>query len=203
MIRILICDDHVLIAEGIELMLDSEPDIEVVKIADTGKEAVSFLRNEEIDILILDLSMPNMNGVEVLNELERLSIQTKVLILTMHDRLDLMREVMKKSIYGYVLKNTNQEKLIRAIKEISDGRKFFDEQVVSILMSNYGDEKSQLTEREKDILNLLVQGKKTKEIADMCFISVNTVLSHKKNIYSKLNVHSVSELINYTYKNRI
>ena len=199
MIRLLICDDHRLIAEGIELMLDQETDIEVAGIVDSGLEAVEFLKKEKVDLLILDLSMPQMNGLEVLEELERWSIEVKTLILTMHDREDLIRQVVKKKVNGYVLKNTNQGKLIHAIRQIHEGYSFFDEEVLKVLMNQTSKKQNDLTSRERDVMQLLVEGKKVKEVADLLFISTNTVLSHKKNIYSKLNVHSISELINLVH----
>jgi len=202
MIRLLICDDHLLIAEGIELMLDQESDIEVVKIVDSGMDAIEFLKHETVDIFILDLSMPVMNGLEVLDELERLSIQVKTLILTMHDKEELIRQVVKKSIQGYVLKNTNQAQLIHAIREINRGYTFFDQEVLKVLMKKESTTQEVLTSREEDIMKLLVKGKKVKEVAELLFISVNTVLSHKKNIYSKLNVHSISELIHYAHNHQ-
>jgi DNA-binding NarL/FixJ family response regulator len=199
MIRLLICDDHRLIAEGMELMLDQESEIEVAQIVESGREAIEFLQSNTVDILILDLSMPEMTGLEVLEALERLQLKVKTLILTMHDQEELIQRVVKKNIQGYVFKNTNQEKLIHAIQQIAKGYTFFDEEVLRILMNKNHQNKNELTPREKDIMKLLVEGKKVKEIADLRFISTNTVLSHKKNIYSKLNVHSVAELIHYAH----
>jgi DNA-binding NarL/FixJ family response regulator len=143
--------------------------------------------------------MPEMTGLEVLEALERLQLKVKTLILTMHDQEELIQRVVKKNIQGYVFKNTNQEKLIHAIQQIAKGYTFFDEEVLRILMNKNHQNKNELTPREKDIMKLLVEGKKVKEIADLRFISTNTVLSHKKNIYSKLNVHSVAELIHYAH----
>ncbi len=208
MIKLVICDDHVLISEGIELMLQNEPDISVERIVSSGKEAIDFLKeNDDIDLMILDISMPDMDGLLVLDELQRLELNTKVLILTMHDKIDYIRNAVKKGVKGYLLKSTESNKLIKAVKKIVDGETYFDQKLTEILMSDLVEEsdekpkgKIQLTSREMDILKLLVKGKKTKEIADFCFISINTVQTHKKNIYSKLNIHSVSELINYAYK---
>ena len=160
MIRLLICDDHRLIAEGMELMLDQEAEIKVVQIVESGREAIEFLQSNKVDVLILDLSMPEMTGLEVLDELERSQIKVKTLILTMHDQEELVRKVIKKNIQGYVLKNTNQEKLIHAIQEIAKGYTFYDNEVLRIIMDKSSKDDNELTPREKDIMKLFVEGKK-------------------------------------------
>ena len=184
-------------------MLDQEAEIKVVQIVESGREAIEFLQSNKVDVLILDLSMPEMTGLEVLDELERSQIKVKTLILTMHDQEELVRKVIKKNIQGYVLTNTNQEKLIHAIQEIAKGYTFYDNEVLRIIMDKSSKDDNELTPREKDIMKLLVEGKKVREIADLLFISTNTVLTHKKNIYGKLHVHSVAELIHYAHNHNL
>ena len=210
MIKLLICDDHILVAEGIELMLGDEPNLKVSKIVSSGKDAVNYLlEHNEIDVLILDLSMKNMNGIEVLKELNFHSIKTKVLILTMHDDIENIKKAMANGANGYLLKSTNKEKFVIAIQKIIKGETFMDQQLTATLLNEINNKPKkintntiELTKRENDILKLIVKSKKTKDIAEELFISVNTVLSHRKNIYSKFHVHSVSELISYVYKHK-
>ena len=210
MTQLMMCDDHVLVTQGLELMLRDETEFTVEKIVSSGKEALQYLRRpHNIDILILDLSMPEMDGIEVLQALRSSATTIKVLILTMHDKVDHLKKAMALGAEGYLLKNTHKDLLIKVLKIIADGGTYVDHKLTEILMRklNEGPKKKiispiQLTQREIEILKLIVKNYKTKDIADALFISVNTVLSHRKNIYSKFDVHSVSELINYVYENK-
>lgn len=210
MINLLICDDHILVSEGIELMIQNEADLTVRKVVSSGKEALDYLsRPNEIDIIILDLSMPDMNGNQVLQTIRSLDIDVKVLILTMHENLEHLKKAMDLGAEGYLLKNTNKGLLIKVLKIIAEGGSFVDRELTEKLVHDLNRKPKiklidtiTLTERELDILKLIVKNYRTKEIADSLFISVNTVQSHKKNIYSKFNVHSVSELITFVYENK-
>ena len=209
MINLMICDDHVLVSEGIELMIQNEDDLIVRKVVSSGQEALDYLKMpNEIDVLILDLSMPDMGGNEVLQMIRSMSISVKVLILTMHDNVEHLKKAMALNADGYLLKNTNKKLLAKVLRIIAEGGNFIDHKLTEklILDANKKPKPSivktvKLTERELDILKLIVKNYRTKEIADELFISVNTVQSHKKNIYSKFDVHSVSELITYVYEN--
>jgi two-component system NarL family response regulator len=151
--------------------------------------------------------MPGMSGLDVLDALTEGEIPQNVLMLTMHDQVKYIKKAIEKGAKGYVLKSTSKEMLIDAIQKVAKGENFYDPRLTTILL-NDSEEKStkkqselvKLTPREIDILKLIAQNKKTKEIADILFISVNTVQSHKKNLYSKLNIHSVSELVTYAFQ---
>lgn len=209
MINLMICDDHVLVSEGIELMIQSEDDLIVRKVVSSGQEALDYLgRPNQIDILILDLSMPDMSGNEVLQMIRSLSIDVKVLILTMHENIEHLKKAMALNAEGYLLKNTNKKLLVKVLRIIADGGSFIDHKLTEKLILDANKKPKvdivkaiTLTERELDILRLIIKNYRTKEIADALYISVNTVQSHKKNIYSKFDVHSVSELITYVYEN--
>jgi DNA-binding NarL/FixJ family response regulator len=205
--KLLICDDHNLISEGIELMLQNSSETFEIHIVTSGKAALQFLQTKVIDVLILDISMPEMDGLEVLDALKEKELIINVLMLTMHNQIEYIKKAMSKGAKGYILKNTSKEMLIEAIHKVAKGETFIDSRLTTILIDDLTDvPKTQkvadvkLTPREIDILKLIAQNKKTKEIAELLFISVNTVQSHKKNLYSKLNIHSVSELVNYAFQ---
>ena len=207
-IRILVCDDHILVAEGIELMLQQEPEIYVAQLVTSGKAAIAYLEtSSHIDLLILDVSMPDMDGIQVLEHIQLIRHPVPVLILTMHEQLAMVKTALQKGAQGYLLKNASKEKLLHAIKKIAGGGSYFDDTLALGLIKHLKGTKvadapsTKLTPREIEVLKLMVRDKKTNEIASLCFISVNTVLTHKKNIYSKLNIHSVAELVHYAYKN--
>ncbi|QHI35471.1 Oxygen regulatory protein NreC [Kordia antarctica] len=206
--KLLICDDHSLVSEGIELMLQNSSETFEIHIVTSGKEALQFLQAQSVDVLILDISMPEMDGLEVLDALKAKELVVHVLMLTMHNQIEYIKKAMSKGAKGYILKNTSKEMLIEAIHKVGKGESFVDSRLTTILLDDLTDvpttEKSKnvkLTPREIDVLKLIAQNKKTKEIAALLFISVNTVQSHKKNLYSKLNIHSVSELVNYAFLN--
>ncbi|WP_298420572.1 response regulator transcription factor [uncultured Kordia sp.] len=205
--KLLICDDHSLVSEGIELMLQNSSETFEIHIVTSGKEALQFLQSTTIDVLILDISMPEMDGLNVLDALNDLELSMNVLMLTMHNQIEYIKNAMQKGAKGYILKNTSKEMLIEAIHKVGKGETFVDQRLTNILINDLTNvpkietiKNVKLTPREIEVLKLVAQNKKTKEIAQLLFVSVNTVQSHKKNLYSKLNIHSVSELVNYAIK---
>lgn len=206
-IQLLICDDHNLVSEGIAVMLESENSYNI-HIVTSGKQAMQHLHNHEVHVLILDISMPEMDGLAVLDALKEQNISQNVLMLTMHDQGKYIKKSIEKGAKGYVLKSTSKGMLIEAIQKVNNGENFYDPRLTEILLNTSEESKNKqathvkLTPREIDILKLIAQNKKTKEIAELLFISVNTVQSHKKNLYSKLNIHSVSELVTYAFQHR-
>ncbi|WP_430408817.1 response regulator [Kordia sp.] len=205
--KLLICDDHSLVSEGIELMLQNSSETFEIHIVTSGKDALQFLQSNTIEVLILDISMPEMDGLDVLDAINEKKFNTNVLMLTMHNQIAYIKKAMQKGAKGYILKNTSKEMLIEAIHTVGKGETYVDSRLTNILINDLTETpKTQkvvtvkLTPREIDVLKLIAQNKKTKEIAEILFISVNTVQSHKKNLYSKLNIHSVSELVNYAIK---
>jgi two-component system nitrate/nitrite response regulator NarL len=205
-LQLLLCDDHNLVSEGIAIMLQSEAHYEI-HIVTSGRQALQFLQQQHVDVLILDISMPEMSGLDVLDALNTKEIPQNVLMLTMHDQVNYIKKAIEKGAKGYVLKSTSKEMLIDAIQKVAEGINFYDPRLTTILLNDSQEtsqkkqsEQVKLTPREIDILKLIAQNKKTKEIADILFISVNTVQSHKKNLYSKLNIHSVSELVTYAFQ---
>ncbi|AXG71512.1 oxygen regulatory protein NreC [Kordia sp. SMS9] len=205
-LQLLICDDHNLVSEGIAVMLESENRYEI-HIVTSGTQALQHIQTHVVDVLILDISMPEMSGLDVLDALKEAEIQQNVLMLTMHEQVKFIKDAIAKGAKGYVLKSTSKAMLMEAIQKVAQGENFYDPRLTTILLNDLHEvsQKKQialvkLTPREIDILKLIAQNKKTKEIADILFISVNTVQSHKKNLYSKLNIHSVSELVTYAFQ---
>ncbi|MEM6721423.1 MAG: response regulator transcription factor [Bacteroidota bacterium] len=205
-LHLLLCDDHNLVSEGIAIMLQNENLYEIHMVT-SGKQALQHLQTNEVDVLILDISMPEMTGLDVLDALQEAEIPQNVLMLTMHEQVNYIKEAIAKGAKGYVLKSTSKTMLVEAIQKVAQGQNFYDPRLTTLLLNDSQAtsqkkqiEKVKLTPREIDILKLIAQNKKTKEIADMLFISVNTVQSHKKNLYSKLNIHSVSELVAYAFR---
>ncbi|MEM6684545.1 MAG: response regulator transcription factor [Bacteroidota bacterium] len=205
-LQLLLCDDHNLVSEGIAVMLQSEQQYDI-HIVSSGKQAVQYIKQHTIDVLILDISMPEMSGLDVLDALKVDNTIPNVLILTMHEQVSYIKDAIAKGAKGYVLKTTSKNMLIEAIQKVAKGENFYDPRLTTILLNDSQKtvqqkeiEQVKLTPREIDILKLIAQNKKTKEIADILFISVNTVQSHKKNLYSKLNIHSVSELVAYAFR---
>ncbi len=206
--KLLICDDHSLVAEGIELMLQKGTEIYEIHLVTSGISALEFLKQDPVDVLLLDISMPEMSGLEVLDEIRSLEINVNILMLTMHNEIQYIKKALAKGAKGYVLKTTSKSILVEAIDKVANGETYVDDKLTSVLINDLTErpngkksEAVNLTPREIDILKLIAENKKTKEIAELLFISLNTVQSHKKNLYSKLNIHSVSELVTYAYQN--
>ncbi|MBC8757392.1 response regulator transcription factor [Kordia sp. YSTF-M3] len=205
--KLLICDDHNLISEGIELMLQNSSEVFEIHIVNSGKAALQFLQKQLVAVLILDISMPEMDGLDVLDALNANELSVHVLMLTMHNEIEYIKKAMSKGAKGYILKNTSKEMLIDAIQKVAKGEIYVDSRLTSILIDDLTETPKakktstvKLTPREIDILKLIAQNKTTKEIAEILFITVNTVQSHKKNLYSKLNIHSISELVTYAFQ---
>lgn len=208
-IKVLLADDHEIVRNGIKILLENETNIEVIGEASNGEEALhkSLLLNP--DILILDIRMPVMNGIEAANALAKTASRTKVLILSMHDDAEYITKTVESGAHGYVLKDANKEEFIKAIKTIYEGNKYFSGDISNILVSQYltfknrnGGEKKEdtvdeyhLTKREKQILNLLHDGQHNKEIADHLGKSIRTVETHRFNIMKKMGVNSVTDLL--------
>ena len=187
--KLLICDDHSLVAEGIELMLQRDTTTYEIHLVTSGVAALNFLKQKQVDVLLLDISMPKMSGLEVLNEIKLLNINVNVLMLTMHNEIKYIKEALANGAKGYVLKTTSKSILTEAIDKVANGETYIDDTLTSVLINNLIErpnlkkvEAIKLTPREIDILKLIAQNKKTKEIATLLFISLNTVQSHKKKL---------------------
>ncbi|HSF19154.1 MAG TPA: response regulator transcription factor [Vicinamibacteria bacterium] len=209
--QILLADDHELVRKGLRGVLATRPDWNVCGEAVTGREAVSKAKELNPDVVILDVSMPELNGVEATREIVQSCPKTEVLILTVHDSDSLIREVLDAGARGYILKSDATTKLVAAVESLLVRKPYFTSHVHQIVLEGYldgvkplkGEPLRRLTSRETQILQLLAEGRSNKEIANILDISVKTVETHRTNIMRKLGVHSVVELVRYAIKNEI
>jgi DNA-binding NarL/FixJ family response regulator len=203
MIKLLIADDHKMLRDGIKAMMVESHEIAVVGEASNGLEVLELLENIETDVLLLDINMPHMDGVETCKKVIKLYPFVSVLALTMYDEGAMISKMVKQGAKGYILKNTGKEQLINAIKTVYNGQNFFSDQVKETLITSMSPNKKsssgafipKLTKREKEIINLIVNEYTTTEIADQLFISEKTVETHRKNVLQKLNVRNTAGLV--------
>lgn len=204
--RIFIAEDHTIVREGLRSLLSSHPQFEIVGEAEDGREVVRCIGDCEPDLILLDLSMPRMNGMEAIKEIKRLSRRTKILVLTIHKTEEYILPALKAGADGYMLKYDTQAELITAIKSVLDGKSYLSPGVSGKVVEGYikGSKtlktKSSwdtLTQREREILKLIAEGYKNREIADYLCISVKTVIKHRANLMEKLDLHNISALTTF------
>jgi DNA-binding NarL/FixJ family response regulator len=213
MIRIVLADDHDLMRRGIRGLLESEPDLEVCGEAANGREAVELTKRLQPDVIVLDLGMPELNGLDALKLIHKEVPATEVLVFSMHDSEGLVREVFAAGARGYVLKSDAARYLVDAIRSLAQHKPFFTERISEAILSSLVSSASQggkqavaadpLTIREHEILQLLAENKNNRDIAGTLGISVRTVETHRRSIMQKLNVNSIVELVHYAVRNRI
>ena len=201
--RIFLAEDHTILRDGLRMILTSQPDYEVIGVAEDGREAVRGVEHSKPDLIILDLSMPKVNGLEAIKDIKKISPETKILVLTMHDSDDYVMQVFKAGGDGYMLKYDTQADLMTAIKSILSGKQYLSPGVSRKVIAGYleggKNVKSKiswdtLTKREREILKLIAEGYKNREIADYLCISEKTVIKHRANLMKKLDMHNVAAL---------
>jgi DNA-binding NarL/FixJ family response regulator len=210
-IRVVLADDHVVVRSGIKTLLEHEGSIQVIGEASDGQEALEVVKNLQPDLLIIDIRMPIMNGIEATKQLQQYSKSTKALILSMHDDEDYILQSIESGASGYLLKDTSKEEFLKAINTVYEGGKYFSGDVSKALVNSYlniKDKKPQkptsitsqydLTKREKEILALIADGLGNKDIAEKLGKSVRTIETHRFNIMKKLKVNNVVELLKKT-----
>lgn len=212
-LRILIADDHEVVRRGVRTLLESQPGWVVSGEAATGREATEKVMQLKPDVVILDISMPDLNGLEATRHIVRNLPKTKVLLLTIHESERVMADMLEAGALGYVLKSDAGESLVAAVKALRQGKPFFTCRMSEMVLKGYlkrgmrkgeGDIGSRdLSPRERAVVQLLVEGKRNKEIASALGISVRTAESHRANIMRKLELHSVTELVRYAIHNKI
>ncbi|RZU18201.1 response regulator transcription factor [Streptomyces sp. BK239] len=207
-IRILLADDHALVRRGVRLILDREPDLEVVAEAGDGAEAVEMARAQEVDLVVMDIAMPRMTGLQATREVLALRPGVRVLMLTMHDNEQYFFQALKAGASGYVLKSVADRDLVAACRAAMRDEPFLYPGAVTALIRNYldrvrnGEEPSDqvLTPREEEVLKLVAEGHSSKEIAEMLFISIKTVHRHRENLLHKLGLRDRLELTRYAIR---
>lgn len=208
LLRILIADDHAVVRTGLRTLLESRSGWEVCAEATDGRDAVEKAAKHKPHVAVLDIGMPLLNGVEATRRIRKSSPDTEVLILTMHESEDLVQQVIEAGARGYILKDDADRILLAAVDALRLHKPYFSTRVSTVVDSDDPSEppkssRSRLTPREREILQLLAEGKSNKEIANLLGISVNTAEAHRANIMLKLGFHSITELVVYAVRNKI
>jgi DNA-binding NarL/FixJ family response regulator len=211
-IRILIADDHGIVRTGLRLQLERNENFEVVGEAVDGREAVSMAEKLSPDIVIMDIAMPNLNGIQAAAQIIKNQPTTGIVILSMYSDETYITRTLAAGAKGYLLKENAQVDLYRAIQVVAQGKPFFSPAIANTLLEDYMRQMQQrgltdsydlLTDREKEILQLLAEGKSNKEVATMLDLSTNTVETHRNRIMQKLDLHSAAEIVLYAVRKRI
>ena len=208
MISIILVDDHVIMRDGLRHLLDEESDIEVIGEADNGRKAVKLALEKKPDIVIMDIAMQDMNGIEATRQIKSNNPEIKVIALSMHSERQIVVGVFRAGASGYLLKESSSLELVDAIRTIHLCRKYLSKKISDIVLQEISDVKKDtkeigvdvLTNRECEILQLISEGNSTKKIAEVLFISPKTVESHRANIMEKLNIHNIPELTKYAIR---
>ncbi|MDN3698237.1 MULTISPECIES: response regulator [Vibrio] len=200
-ISVVIVDDHQVVLDGFMARLELETGIEVIGTASNGLEAVDVVRQCKPDVVLMDISMPIMNGIDATRLIHEESPDAKILMLTMHDNREYIMKVMQTGAVGYMLKEISAEKMVQAIKTVNQGSTYFCESVTQTLFTQQIETSAQkpnpLSRREEAVLKLVAQGASSKKIATLLGISYRTVETHRQNIKHKLDIHSTAELAKY------
>ncbi len=210
--RILIADDHEVVRAGVRSLLEGRPDYEVCGEAATGRQVVALAQQLKPDIVILDVTMPELNGLEAARQILKAVPDVRVLILSVHETEELVRDIIEIGAHGYVLKSDAGRELTAAMQALRNRETFFTSRVAQIALRAYRNKPATsvtrpsagaLTPREREVLQLLAEGKSNKEVATALGISVMTVETHRANVMHKLGVHSVAELVHYAVRHKI
>ncbi|MDQ2950445.1 MAG: response regulator transcription factor [Acidobacteriota bacterium] len=208
-IRILLADDHTIMRNGLRLLLERQPGFQVIGEAADGRETVEMTETLRPDVVVLDIAMPNLNGIEAARQIASKLPGIAVVILSMHSDESYVLRALKAGARAYLLKDSAESDLIGAIKAVTEGKAFFSPAISKMLVDDYvrrlqqrgvDDSYELLTTREREILQLVAEGKSNKDVANLLSLSVYTVETHRGNIMQKLNLHSVPELILYAVR---
>ena len=209
----MIADDHNMFVEGVELILEGIDNIQVVSKCYTGPEVFEKLAHIPADVILLDINLPVMNGLEVCQKLNKDYPAVKVLALSMHNEESFVTEILKYGAQGYILKNTGKKELINAIETVFEGQSYFSEEVTETIMKSLVHQKSgnkkssilspKISRREKEVLELIVKEHTTQEIADTLFISLKTVESHRRSLLTKMGVRNTAGLVRVAIENQL
>ena len=203
-IRILLADDHAMVRQGFRMILSSQPDMEIVGEAGNGREAVEQAEKLQPDIVVMDVAMPELNGIEATRRLATSSPRTRVLALSMHKDSVYVREILRAGARGYLLKDSIGSDLLAAVRAVARGEGYLSPAVSEAVLSDYrrhvADPLDMLTTREREVLQLIAEGKTNKDIASALNLSVYTVDAHRGRIMEKLNLHSAGELVRFAVR---
>ncbi|MBZ5581791.1 MAG: response regulator transcription factor [Acidobacteriia bacterium] len=211
-IRVLLADDHGVVRKGLRFLLDRQPGVEIVGEAADGREAVRLAEAADPDIVVIDIAMPLLNGIEATAQIVRRSPKVGVIILSMHSDEDYLLSALNAGAKGYLLKDSAEEDLVRAIQAVHKGTPFFSPEIAKTMLEDYmrflqqrnlQDSYDLLTEREKEVLQLLAEGKSNKEAATILDVSVNTLDTHRTHLMQKLDLHNTAEIVLYAVRKKI
>jgi two-component system response regulator NreC len=209
-LRILLADDHTLVRQGIRKMLEENPLWSVVAEAGNGREAVRLAEEHRPDVAILDVAMPLLNGVEATRQIVRRAPDVHILVLSMHADEAYVTQILKAGAIGYLLKDSADVDLVKAVSAVSQGKSFFSPTVARLMLDDYvkprgdmADRYESLSAREREVFQLVAEGKANKEIAALLFISISTVETHRARIMEKLDLHSAAEIVLYAVRRGI
>ena len=206
--RIVLVDDHKITRQGLRMLLEKEEDMEVIAEAEEGREAVRLAEELVPDVVIMDVSMPDLNGVEATRRIVSENPDIRVVALSMHSDTLFVTEMLKSGACGYLLKDCAFEELARAIHAVMDGKTYLSPSISGVVIEDYVHRLSKapvsksdvLTAREREVLQLLAEGKSTKQMALKLHISIKTIETHRRQIMDKLNIHTVAELTKYAIR---
>lgn len=203
--KILLVDDHVILMDGIKSLLEGVEEFEVVATKSTAEDALLYLKQQDIDILVTDYNLPGMDGLDLVRAVKKVIPKIKIIVLSQHDEVHLVKEILKEGVQGYILKKDTHKELISAIHQISEGKMFMSSEINKLLVDSlsFPDEHRLLTDREREILKLIAQEYTNKMIAEELFISERTVETHRKNIFRKTKTNSLVGLIKFGYANNL
>jgi two-component system response regulator NreC len=212
MIKLILAEDHVIVRKGLKLILEEVGDIEIIAEVSDGLEAVKKVGELSPDIIIIDISMPNLNGIQATRQIKRKNPDTRILILSRHKNDEYVLQSIRAGADGYLIKNSAPSELLNAIYSVYNNKGYLSPSISKIIIDDYFDKseissgkdvQSLLSEREYEVLQLLVEGHSTKDIAKKLFISINTVATHREHIFDKLNLKNIVELTLYAVKKGI
>lgn len=207
-LRILLCDDHAMLRDGLKLVLQTDPQFEIICEADNGQDAVLLAEELRPDVIILDINIPRINGIEAARAIKAWNPKVKILMLTMHEDESYIMDAISSGVDGYIFKMSDMEEFLKAIRTVAEGKNYFHENVTKVILSNYVTKTqkereidfkrdSAVTKREKEILTLIAEGNTSQEIAEKLYISYFTVGKHRKNIMHKFDLKNTAELIKF------
>jgi DNA-binding NarL/FixJ family response regulator len=212
MIRILLADDHGIVRQGTRSLLEKEPDIEVVGEAEDGRSAIELADQLKPDIVVMDIAMPRLNGLDAAAQIVRHHPEVGIIILSMHEEEDYLVRALSVGVRGYLIKDNAQTELVQAVRSVAQKKAFFSPTIAQMLVEDFArqmqkkgvaDSYELLTEREREVLQLLAEGKSNKEAATILSLSPYTVETHRNNLMQKLNLHNTAEIVLYAVRKKI
>jgi len=208
-IRVILAEDHTIVRKGLRSLLEGEEDIEVIGEAGDGKEAITLVEQKKPDIVVMDIGMPELNGLEATRRIKKKFPETKVLILTMHTNEEYVFEILQAGASGYIVKKAAPMELVSALRAVKRGESFLSPSISKKVIDEYlqraGEAKRRgafelLTDREREVLQLIAEGNSTRGIAGRLFISTKTVETHRSNLMEKLDLHGTADLTRYAIR---